>query len=86
MHYIYILHSNKLDKNYIGLTNNIERRIKQHKKGESKFTSATNDWKLIYYEVFLSKTDAELEEKFLKSGKGRERIKYLLSNTLNIKN
>lgn len=37
-------------------------------------------WILIYYEVFSRKEDAVREEKFLKSGKGRERIKWLLKS------
>jgi len=37
---------------------------------------------LVYYEVFKSEKDARTEEKFLKSGQGRERIKYLLRDTI----
>ncbi len=82
MYFVYILYSNKLSKKYIGLTNNLNNRVKQHNTGTTPFTSKTSDWKLIYYEAFLSKTDAYSEEKFLKSGKGRERLKYLLNKTL----
>jgi putative endonuclease len=78
MYYVYILHSKQLNKKYIGFTSDLKNRIQEHKRGDSNFTSRTNDWKLIYYECFLSKIDAKEEEKFLKSGKGRERIKYLL--------
>jgi len=39
-------------------------------------------WTLIYYEAFLSKKDARREELFLKTGKGRERLTYLLENIL----
>ncbi|MBU0598188.1 hypothetical protein KKF61_04300, partial [Patescibacteria group bacterium] len=54
----------------------------QHKSGKSKFTSKAKDWNLIYYEAFLTKKDAYSEEKFLKSGKGRERLKFLLFDTM----
>jgi hypothetical protein len=43
---------------------------------------ADRPWRLVYYEAFLSKTDARREELFLKSGKGRERIKYLLQDVV----
>jgi putative endonuclease len=79
MHYVYIIHSNKLSKNYVGSTSDLRSRIDQHKSGYSKYTSQVDDWQLVYYEAFLSKTAALKEEKFLKSGKGRERTKYLLS-------
>jgi hypothetical protein len=37
---------------------------------------------LIYYEAFTEKIDSLNEEKFLKTGKGRERRKILLSRFL----
>lgn len=81
MHYVYILYSKKLKKKYIGSTGNIKDRFKDHLTGKVTFTSKAADWKLIYYEAFLSKADALVEERFLKSGKGRERLKYLLVDT-----
>lgn len=78
MYYVYILKSQKNSKLYVGYTNDLKRRIKEHNNDNSTFTSQNGPWKLIYYEVFTSKLDAIREEKFLKSGKGRERIKYLL--------
>ena len=46
------------------------------------FTAKANDWNLIYYEALISKEDAYAEEKFLKTGKGRERLKFLLNETM----
>ncbi|KKQ27795.1 MAG: Excinuclease ABC subunit C [Candidatus Magasanikbacteria bacterium GW2011_GWC2_37_14] len=79
MHYVYILKSVKSGKLYKGFTNDLKRRIKEHNLGNSEFTSNNGPWKLVYYEAFLSKKDAQQEEIFLKTGKGRERIKYLLT-------
>ncbi|MDD5145981.1 MAG: GIY-YIG nuclease family protein [Candidatus Pacebacteria bacterium] len=77
MHYVYILFSQKLKKRYIGKTSDLKIRIKQHNSGKSNFSSKGMPWKLVYYEAFLTKDDATREELFLKTGKGRERIKYL---------
>ena len=82
MYYVYVILSKNLNKKYIGLTKNLKERIEQHNNKNTKFTSVANDWKIIYYEVFASKKDAYAEEKFLKTGKGRERLKYLLKDTL----
>ena len=79
-YYVYIISSNKLKKRYIGLTSNLKRRIYEHKKGFSNFTKSANDWRLIYYECFTNKLDAQTEENFFKSGQGRERLKYLLQH------
>lgn len=77
MHYVYILFSQKLNKKHIGGTSNLKTRIQEHNSGKSKFSSKGIPWNLIYYEAFLNKKDALKEEAFLKTGKGRERIKYL---------
>jgi len=81
MFYVYILYSDKLKKHYTGYTNNLIDRLRRHNSGLSKYTSRGIPWKLIYYEVFLSSIDARNEEKFLKSGKGRDRLKFLLEDT-----
>ena len=66
MFYIYLLKSLKTQKIYIGYTNNLRRRFEQHNNGENKSTKFQKPWKLIYYEAFLSKSDAMTREKKLK--------------------
>ncbi|TSD02232.1 MAG: putative endonuclease [Parcubacteria group bacterium Athens0714_25] len=82
MYYVYILYSEKLKKRYIGYCSDLGRRIKDHNERRVVFTSRGVPWKIIYYEVFGSKSDAQREEKFLKTGKGRDRIKFLLEDTM----
>ncbi len=82
MYYVYILYSETLDKKYIGSTDDLKKRLKEHNSGCSKFTKSGIPWMLLYYEAFISKYDALIEEKFLKSGKGRDRLKYLLVKSL----
>ncbi|OGD56054.1 hypothetical protein A2V71_03800 [Candidatus Berkelbacteria bacterium RBG_13_40_8] len=80
MYYVYIIYSQKLKSKYIGYSDNIKRRVVEHQNGKSRYTKKTDDWQLVYYEGFINKSDARIEEIFLKSGKGQERIKYLLKN------
>jgi len=80
MYYVYILFSKKLNKKYIGFTADLRTRFIQHNSGCCKFTAKGIPWKLIYYEAFISEDDARREELFLKTGKGRERIKYIFGN------
>lgn len=79
MHYVYILKSETNGKIYVGQTGNLKQRFAEHNAKISKSTKSGIPWKLIYYEAFEKKIDALREEKFLKTGKGRERIKYLFS-------
>ena len=80
MFYVYVLSSEKVDRLYKGLTSDLKRRLKEHNAGSVSATRGYLPWKLLYYEAFTSKLDAEREERFLKTGKGRERLKYLLSD------
>lgn len=82
MYYVYVLKSLRNGKLYKGLTNDLKRRLAEHNSGHSEFTSNNGPWKLLYYECFSNKKDAAEEEAFLKSGKGRERLSYVLKNTL----
>lgn len=52
---------------YIGVTNNLERRINEHKFGKgSEFTSKYKCTKLIYFESYTNMNDAIKREKQLK--------------------
>ena len=83
--YIYVLYSKKLDKFYIGFTNNLKRRVREHKGGKTYTTIRISGCKLVYYEACLSKKDAQTRERQLKTGFGRgylrRRIKNFLSGT-----
>ena len=52
MFYHYILYSSKLDRFYVGHTENIELRLIQHNNGISAFTAKANDWTLVEKEYF----------------------------------
>lgn len=70
MHYVYVIQS-EIDKGlYIGMSSDLRRRFLEHQNGESRSTKSRRPWKLIYYEAYLMKQDAEGREKFLKSGAG----------------
>jgi len=81
MHYIYILLlSNK--NLYKGLTDDLKRRISEHKAGKVKSTKNYQPVKLIHYEAYLIKEDAERREKFLKTTEGRRLLRQQLKKLL----
>lgn len=66
-YYIYILASQKNGTLYIGVTNDIERRVLEHKeKINEGFSSRYNINRLVYFESFQYINDAILREKRLK--------------------
>ena len=66
MFYTYVLKSKKTDKLYIGFTNNLVNRIKEHNTQKSLATKASTPYSLIYFEGYRSKADALKREKNLK--------------------
>lgn len=66
MHYVYILKSKKFDVLYIGLTNDLTKRLKEHNSGLSKFTRKYRPWGLVYLEGYADLEDAKDREKKLK--------------------
>lgn len=66
MHYVYILQSFKDKKLYIGSTNDLRVRFKQHNDGKVFSTKYRRPFKLVYYEAYLHEYQARLREKQLK--------------------
>jgi len=58
MYYVYVLKLIKNDEFYIGYTENLRQRIKQHQY--------KNSLRLIYYEAYLSEKIARNRERKLK--------------------
>ena len=67
MGYIYILTTKNNKMLYIGVTNNLLRRVYEHKQGiVEDFTKKFHIKKLVYYEQYDSIQDAIQREKTLK--------------------
>jgi len=62
---------------YVGLTRDLDRRLIEHNKGETRSTKAYKPFVLIYEERFNSRVEARAKEKYLKSGIGKEFLKSL---------
>ncbi|MES2240179.1 MAG: GIY-YIG nuclease family protein [Bacteroidota bacterium] len=78
---VYILYSEKFNKNYTGFTSNLIERFKSHNFiGTKGYTLKFRPWEVIYVEFFPSKAEAIKREKYLKTGIGRTFIKNLIHN------
>ena len=76
--YIYIMSNYDRTVLYIGVTNNLERRITEHKEGiGSKFTQKYNCVYLIYHERIQGIEQAIKREKQLKNWKREWKINLI---------
>ena len=78
---VYIIHSSSLDQYYIGHSENLQDRLYRHVNSGSKATKKTNDWKLVYTEIFATRAEAAKRESEIKKKKSRKYIEWLISST-----
>jgi putative endonuclease len=78
MFYVYILQSLKDNNLYVGMTSDLENRIKRHNSGYGQSTKNRAPFELIHVEEVETREEARRREKFFKSGIGREIVKSLL--------
>ena len=72
MYYTYILQSINFPEHfYIGYTQDLEQRLKQHNLGNSIHTNKFRPWKLRGCIAFDTEDKAKKFEQFLKTGNGR---------------
>lgn len=86
MHYVYVLLSLKDQKFYIGFSEDVEKRLKDHNAGRNTSTKVRMPLELIYYEAHLSQEDALRRERYFKTDKGKSTLKQMLRVTLELKN
>ena len=80
----YVCRSVKDGRLYVGSTNNLERRLQEHARGEVTSTKHRQPFELLYYEVYKVEKDARMREKYLKGGgRARKNLKIQLTDTLN---
>lgn len=79
---VYILISEvKRNWSYVGSTEDITRRFKQHTCGQVRSTKGFRPLKIIYVEHHNTRDDAYKRELFLKTGIGREEKQNLIKHS-----
>ena len=84
-YYTYILTNTYNSVLYTGITNNLKRRVDEHrmKKKSDSFTSIYNVHKLVYYEKFIYVHEAIAREKQIKGGSRRKKIDLIEKSNKN---
>ena len=77
-HYVYILQSEKNKRYYVGVTNNVERRIGEHNLGKVKSTAPYKPWSLKRKEEYPDINTAYKRERFIKAKHSRRIIETII--------
>ena len=79
-YYVYIMTNKRNTVLYTGVTNDLKRRIYEHKeKLIDGFTKKYNIINLVYYEIFSDIENAILREKQIKGGSRQKKIDLINS-------
>jgi predicted GIY-YIG superfamily endonuclease len=80
MWYLYIT-QNENGAFYTGITNNLERRLKEHLRSKGRhYTSRNKPQKLLYTEKFSSRAQAEAREKQIKQWSRKKKEALIKGN------
>lgn len=78
---VYILTNAHNTVLYTGVTNDLQRRVLEHREGKGRFTKKYNVTKLVYFEVGEDVSAAISREKQIKAGSRQKKID--LVNSIN---
>jgi len=80
MYVVYILRNSIFQKALIGSTNDLNRRLEEHNRGQTRSTRyGKYSWQLVYTEDCKNGLEAKRRENEIKSYKGGNAFKKLIS-------
>ena len=79
---MYVLQSLKDKKLYIGMSKDIDRRVRQHREGAVTSTRYRRSLRLIGYEAYLTEQEAVKREQYLKKGDGKRELMIRFEKSL----
>ena len=84
--FVYAISSVNRNYIYVGLTSNIEERLKRHNHGYEKTTNPYKPFLLLYNEECANRLAARQREKYWKSGIGKEKLRLIREQMSNKSN
>ena len=74
MYAVYVLKSSRVEWYYVGMTNNLSKRIRQHNTGQTTSTKSHLPLSMVYSKQFADRITARDYEKFLKIRSNKEKL------------
>ena len=75
---VYILYSDKADRYYTGVTDDLPWRLERHNQGWGRYTKRGIPWEVVYIEKFETKSEALKREREIKERKSKNYIENLI--------
>ena len=70
---VYILYSANKDRYYVGHSgDDLNERLRKHNTNHKGFTGKIGDWRIVYTEIYETKSDSYMRELEIKKWKSRK--------------
>lgn len=79
MFWVYVLKSLKNGKYYIGQTNNLTKRLKEHNRGKDHSSKIGLPWIFVASKIFETRKEAMRTEKIIKNLKSKARLNIYIA-------
>ncbi len=79
VYYLYILHSESIDKYYTGVSHDPATRVQYHNSFNKGWTRRGRPWTIVFSKEFLSKSEALKAERYVKQQKSQIFVKELVT-------
>jgi|JI61114C2RNA_FD_contig_123_16622_length_3027_multi_3_in_1_out_0_1 putative endonuclease len=73
--FVYALKNQINDEIYVGISADLDRRLKEHNSGKNRYTKAFLPWTLFFTESCDSYAEARKREIYYKSAAGKRKLK-----------
>ena len=80
MWFVYIIYSERIDRYYIGVTDDLPWRLTRHNEGWGRYTKSGIPWEVVHKESYSTKSEALRRERELKKRKSRKFIEELIND------
>jgi putative endonuclease len=75
---VYIIYSEKIDRYYTGITDDLPWRLERHNLGRGRYTKRGIPWRIVYTEKYSTKSEALKWEHEIKNKKNKKYIQMLI--------
>jgi putative endonuclease len=77
--FLYILYSESINKYYIGISHDPEKRLQYHNSAKKGWTIRGRPWICVFKKEFISKEEAAFWEKKIKAIKRKDIIELIIT-------
>ncbi|MDY0254782.1 MAG: GIY-YIG nuclease family protein [Tenuifilaceae bacterium] len=81
--FVYALVSQIDGRIYVGMSQNVRRRLSEHNQGKVQSTRPYTPWRLFFSEPVGDSEQARIKEKYYKTASGKRKLRAILASKEN---